>query len=269
MMKKYKREKRGAKDSTERIGFYVALTVCMAAVGLAIWSAYTSFGSGDEGGGYFASLATGPAPVAQQMTGVTERETVFPTVGPTAAARTEAEQAPTEAETRTKSFTIYETATLPRTEDANRKAELSSLQAVLRVADSLTYPVKSRSVIKQYSEEPVYNQTMGDYRSHPGCDFAAEAGESVYAMCAGTVKEISVSELYGLIIEIESEGFSVYYCGLDSQPNVDKGDEVQSGDTLGAVAQIPCESADDPHIHVEIRVGSKLIDPLSVINNNS
>ena len=267
-MKKYKHAKKEAKESSERLGFYIALSICMVAVGLAIWSAYASFGSSEEEkDGYFASLSSSTIPAAQQMTGVTEHET-SPAKEPTAAPSSAPAVAPTEAESKAKSFVIYES-TLPKEEDVSREEELSSLQAVLKVADSLVYPVKSRSVLKQYSEEPVYSKTMGDYRSHPGCDFAAESGENVYAMCSGTVKDISVSELYGLILEVESDGFSVYYCGLDAQPQVDKGDTVQSGDTLGTVAVVPCESADDGHIHIEIRVGNKLIDPLSVINNES
>ena len=263
-MKKYKHVR---KESSERLGFYVALSVCMVAVGLAIWSAYTSFNDYAEEGdsGYFSSLSSATVSVAQEMTGVKESDRAAETnASPTASA-----EAPTQAPTRSKSFIIYESATLPDTEEAMNDSELSSLQAVLRVADSLVYPTKDRTVTKGYSEEAVYSETMRDYRAHTGCDFKAEQGESVYAMCRGTVKDISVSELYGVIVEVESQGFSVYYCGLDPELNVEKGDELNSGDTVGTVGGVPCENADEPHIHVEIRVGNKLIDPLSVINNNS
>ena len=267
MMKQYKHN-RQEKEAGEKIGFYIALTICMVAVGLAIWSAYASTTeTDDEGGaGYVASLSTATQPVGQTMTGVTEApatepqraaDTARPTVAPT--------QPATEAAVRTPS----EKATVPETQDAELQDELTSLQAVLRVTDSLIFPTKSRSVIKQYSEEPVYSKTMGDHRAHTGCDFAAEEGESVLAMCGGKVKNISVSELYGVIVEVESEGFSVYYCGLDSDLIVSKGTPVGTGDTIGAVAKVPCESEDESHLHVEIRVGNKLIDPLSVINSNN
>lgn len=269
-MKKYRHTKKD-KESTEKVSFYVALTICVMAVGLAIWSAYSSFGdSVDESdGGYFSSLSSTVAAAAQPMTGVTEGEPGKPTAAATVAPTEAATVAPTEPATSADSHMLYQTATLPHLEDAAMDSELSALQAVLKVADSLIYPVKSRSVLKQYSEDAVYSKTMRDYRAHTGCDFVADDGENVYAMCPGTVKNISVSELYGVILEVGGEGFSVYYCGMSSELNVDKGDEVTTGDTLGTVAQIPCESEDDPHIHVEIRVGNKLIDPLNVINNNS
>ncbi len=264
-MKRYIQKEK--KNAAERVGFYIALSVCLVAVGLAVWSAYSTFGKEDpnDSDHYFASLKSAATqPVAQDMTGVTEAATEAPTV-PATQAPTAAPTKPTE---RTKGFTIYDTATLPAMGDADPEEELDAMQAVLKVFDSLVYPVKSGSVIKQYSEDAVYNQTMKDYRAHTGCDFAAQEGENVYAMCDGRVKDISVSELYGVIIEVESPGFSVYYCGLSGDLAVDKGDNISTGDTVGTVAQIPSESADESHIHVEIRVGKKLIDPLSVINKD-
>ena len=127
---------------------------------------------------------------------------------------------------------------------------------------------QSGDVIKQYSEDAVFSKTLKDYRAHTGCDFGAKEGENVYAMCDGKVKNISVSELYGVIIEVESPGFSVYYCGMSNDMEVEKGDNLTAGDTIGTVGKIPSESADDSHIHVEIRVGKTLIDPLSVINKD-
>ena len=212
-MKKYKHA--NAKKPTERVGFYIALSICMMAVGFAVWSAYST-------------MSGAPDP----------------------------------------SDNTYISETKPGTKDAEEDVVKDPLQAVLRVTDNLVYPVKSHQVVKPYSEDGVYNSTLRDYRAHTGCDFAAQTGENVYAMCGGTVKEISVSELYGVIIEVDCGDFSVYYCGLDSDFAVEKGDEVSTGDTIGTVGQIPCESSDQPHVHIEIRVGDRLIDPLSVIEND-
>ena len=258
-MKKYKHA--NAKKPTERVGFYIALSICMMAVGFAVWSAYSTMsGAPDPSDNtYFSSLSTEEAAVAQEMTGVTEPETETVTQAAT--------EAPTQEETVVESRLLI-SETKPGTKDAEEDVVKDPLQAVLRVTDNLVYPVKSHQVVKPYSEDGVYNSTLRDYRAHTGCDFAAQTGENVYAMCGGTVKEISVSELYGVIIEVDCGDFSVYYCGLDSDFAVEKGDEVSTGDTIGTVGQIPCESSDQPHVHIEIRVGDRLIDPLSVIEND-
>lgn len=264
-MKRYVHKEQ--KDATERVGFYIALSICMVAVGLAIWSAYSTFGKNtDDGGHTFASLkSTSTQAVAQDMTGVTEADTQPATESATEPVTENNSVPPTE---RTKGFVVYDTETLPAIEIADTTEKLDAMEAVLKVADDLIYPVKSGSVIKQYSEDAVFSKTMKDYRAHTGCDFGAKEGENVYAMCDGKVKNISVSELYGVIIEVESPGFSIYYCGVSNDMKVEKDDDVSAGDTIGTVGQIPSESADESHVHVEIRVGNTLIDPLSVINKN-
>ncbi len=267
-MKRYVHKEQ--KDATERVGFYIALSICMVAVGLAIWSAYSTFGKNtDDGDHTFASLKSASTQaVAQDMTGVTEAQTLPATVSatePATESHTGNTVSPTE---RTRGFVVYDTETLPAMEISDATEKLDAMEAVLKVADNLIYPVKSGNVIKQYSEDAVFSKTMKDYRAHTGCDFGAKEGENVYAMCDGKVKNISVSELYGVIIEVESPGFCIYYCGMSNELSVEKDDDVSAGDTIGTVGQIPSENADESHIHVEIRVGNTLIDPLSVINKN-
>ncbi len=254
-MKKYKHNR--AKKRTERVGFYIALSICLVAVGLAVWSTYTSVSdylqqSEDE---YYSSLVETTAQVAQDVTGVTEE--------PTEVVATADEHSITE--TRDKSITIYESSTLPRTEDVDAESDLDSLSAVLKVTESLIYPVDSESVLKEYSETAVYNSTMKDYRAHTGTDFVAKEGENVYSMCDGVVSSISFDERYGVIMEVSSTDYSVLYCGIASETNVRMKDQVKQGDVLGTVSQIPCESDDPVHLHVEVKVGDKLIDPLTVI----
>ncbi|MBQ3265047.1 MAG: M23 family metallopeptidase [Ruminococcus sp.] len=258
-MKQYKHAK--DKRPTERAGFYIALSVCLMAVGFAVWSAYSTLSETTEldDNTYFSSLSTENAAVAQEMTGVTEAETQAQTV-----AAAQADAPATEPQRR---LIISETEP-QEAEDAVNDDVTDPLQAVLKISDSLVYPVKSQQVIKPYSEDGVYNSTLHDYRAHTGCDFAAEAGESVYAMCGGVVKDISVSELYGVIIEVDSGDFTVYYCGLDTEFSVEKEQELDTGDTVGTVGHIPSESEDEPHVHIEIRVGNQLVDPLSVIDSD-
>lgn len=252
-MKKYKHNR--SKKPTERAGFYIALSICLVAVGLAVYSTYTSvseyLSQDDE---YYSSLVETTAAVAQDVTGVTE-------------AHTELATEPQTEETQTKSFTIYESSTLPDTEDvdADAQSELDSLSPVFKVSESLIYPVDSESVLREYSESAVYNSTMQDYRAHSGTDFVANKGEKVYSMCDGVVSSISFDEHYGVIIEVSSSDYSVFYCGVDSDTNVRMKDQVKQGDVLGTVSEIPCESNDAEHLHVEIKVGDTLIDPLTVI----
>ena len=259
-MKRYQHAK--DKKPTERVSFYIALSVCLMAVGFAAWSAYSTFTETPQPTDvtYFSSLSTENAAVAQEMTGVTEPETQ----APTEAATQQPEQQATEAERNI----IISEKDPDATQDVMSDDASTPLKAVLKIDESLIYPVKSQQVTKPYSEDGVYSDTLHDYRAHTGCDFVAEEGENIYAMCGGIVKDISVSELYGVILEVDCGDFTVYYCGLDTDFLVEKDQEVSTGDTIGTVGHIPCESEDGAHVHIEIRVGDRLIDPLSVIGSD-
>ncbi|MBQ3330474.1 MAG: M23 family metallopeptidase [Ruminococcus sp.] len=256
-MKKYKHA--NDKKPTERVSFYIALSICLMAVGFAAWSAYSAFNGAPEPSDntYFSSLSTEKAAVAQEMTGITEPETQPPTQAAT--------QPPTQAVSKEEPQIIISETKPDKKQDVMHDDASTPLKAVLKINESLVYPVKSQQVTNPYSEDGVYNKTLHDYRAHTGCDFAAEEGENIYAMCGGTVKDISVSELYGVILEVDCGDFTVYYCGLDTDFLVEKEQEVSTGDTIGTVGHIPCESEDDAHVHIEIRVGDQLVDPLSVI----
>lgn len=254
-MKKYKHK--SDKKPTDRVGFYIALSICLVAVALAVWSTYTSvneyLSSDDE---YSASLVETTTPVAVDVTGVTQTQTQPPT------------QPQTTSETRDSEISLYEESTLPDYDQANASLEDDSISAVFKVAESLTYPVKSKSVLKEYSEDAVYNATMQDFRAHTGTDFIANEGEQVFAMCDGVVESIAFDEHFGVIIEVSNGDYTVYYCGVASETKVKMNDRVKQGDVIGTVAQIPCELDDHPHLHVEIKVGKEYIDPLTVIKNN-
>ena len=260
-MKNYRHAK--VKRPTERVSFYIALSICMMAVGFAVWTAYSTLSDTTDPSDntYFSSLSTENAAVGQEMTGVTVEATEAVTEPPT--------EEPTEEMTEPARKLVISETKPTEARSANQNMGSDQLQAVLNVENSLIYPVKSGQVTKPYSEDAVYSKTLRDYRAHVGCDFAADEGENVYAMCDGTVSDISVSELYGVIIEADCGDCYVYYCGLDSQLTVEKGQQLSTGDTIGTVARIPCENEDEPHVHIEIRSGNRTIDPLSVIESDS
>ena len=70
-MKKYSKHKTSHRPS-DRIGFYIALSICLVAVGLAVWSTYTSVGDylKEKNNEFSASLTDEQAPVAKDVEGV-------------------------------------------------------------------------------------------------------------------------------------------------------------------------------------------------------
>lgn len=120
-------------------------------------------------------------------------------------------------------------------------------------------------VQKVYSDgKPAYSVTMGDWRTHDGVDFAGELGQKVKALADGKVTAVSESPLWGTIITVD-HGMDVISRYYGVKPAVKVGDSVKVGETLGTLTAIPCESADAPHLHFEMSIDGKTVDPVAAI----
>jgi len=113
----------------------------------------------------------------------------------------------------------------------------------------------------------VKSATMGDWRVHNGVDFGGEPEQEVLAIQSGKVKSVKPDPLWGTVVTIDhGSGVVARYCGLSQEGVVEEGRAVEQGEPIGVIAQVPCESAEDPHLHLEITVNGKVADPLAVMN---
>ncbi len=100
-------------------------------------------------------------------------------------------------------------------------------------------------------------------RMHNGTDFAAPIGTPVYAPADGVVVSASWSSGYGRLIKIRHEfGIETRYAHL-SRMNVQKGQRVSRGDRIGDIGNSGRSTG--PHLHYEVRVGGKPINPMIYI----
>ena len=123
------------------------------------------------------------------------------------------------------------------------------------------------NISKGYSESALqYSATYGDMRMHTGVDILCDINTNIKSAGAGTVKSVIDDANYGKVIVIEhGGGITVKYCGLGSIA-VKEGDKVATGDIIGTSGEIPCECADNPHIHIEVTVDGESVSPLSALS---
>ena len=242
---------RNQKSRREKVGFITAFSVCIVAIGLALWSTYLSISDIDEvkEKTYISTYPKETQAVVNEVTGVTE---TLPLIIETKA----------ETEEVTETYTETQTNPEPYTGDSE------ALQTILQVSPSLEYPTRDGKILKQYSEEAVFSNTMGDYRVHNGVDFEAEPGESVSAMSDGVVERIYYDDMLGNVIVVRNGTFCVKYCGVEDEMCCEEGSEITRGDVIAKVGSIPSEAKDETHLHIEVQVGDKNIDPLTVISSN-
>lgn len=127
------------------------------------------------------------------------------------------------------------------------------------------------SISKEYEIDiPVYSLTMNDYRAHAGVDISAEIGSDVVAASSGIVAKIWNDPMMGSSIKID-HGDNIYttYQNLapDSTGALTVGDRVEMGQTIGAIGESALiEIAEAPHVHVEMTVDGKYVDPIEYMS---
>ena len=123
-------------------------------------------------------------------------------------------------------------------------------------------------IIKDYSNgEMVLSKTMGDWRVHNGVDFGGAAGNAVDAVADGIIIKVYDDSFWGTVAEVDhGNGMTVRYCGLKSGSTLPENSRVTKGEKIGSLGKIPVESADGDHLHIEVMIDGKTVDPLEALN---
>ena len=239
-MKRTMRERAG--DFMAGKGFYIVLLLCVAALGA---SGYYLFDSMTNEPGQAVS---GTATVVVTPT---PRPTPVPT--PTVAIEPPATASPRPVQTAP-----------PVPEVTPAPAETAPVTATASV---FTWPVKG-TVLREYNvEKLVYDETMGDWRTHIGLDIAAPVGTQVMAPAGGTVSDIYTDDMLGTVVEILHADNVISTCAnLGAVPTVEIGDTVRTGDIIGAVGNSAiAESREEAHLHLSMTKGGIAVDPLEYL----
>lgn len=157
-----------------------------------------------------------------------------------------------------------DTGTVPETKPASAKADED-----VEVSKGMRYfviPVAG-TVSKDFEIDiPVYSLTMNDYRAHTGVDIAAPVGCEVISASSGTVCKVWSDPLMGKCVTLDhGDGIYTTYMNMAEElsPDISVGARVSMGQTLGAVGETSLiEIAEEPHLHLEMKVNGAYVDPL-------
>lgn len=102
-------------------------------------------------------------------------------------------------------------------------------------------------------------------RHHSGTDISAPTGTSIYATARGVVVASEYDGAYGHIVKVDhGNGLQTWYAHM-SKRLANVGEEVERGDRIGRVGSTGRSTG--PHIHYEVRVGKKPVDPRKYLPN--
>ena len=226
------------KSFWERQGFYVAIALCLLAVGASSFIALERLRGDDlTGEGSSIPLST-PAPVDQKVSDVPYSEPEVSSA-PSSAAESK--------------------------EPVSSQPVSKQPEPVSEAAPFFVLPVGG-TILKNFDADNLqYSDTFRDWRLHTGLDIAADMGTPVLAAAQGKVQKIHQDALWGTVVVIDhGDGILASYCGLNATPTVKEGDTVEAGRQIGAVDTIPCESVEAAHLHFSVERNGTPISPLEL-----
>ncbi|MFA4829111.1 MAG: peptidoglycan DD-metalloendopeptidase family protein [Thermodesulfovibrionales bacterium] len=127
----------------------------------------------------------------------------------------------------------------------------------------LKAPLSFRRISSAFSNRR-FHPILKIYRPHHGLDYAAPVGTPVSAVGDGKIIFSGYKRGYGkLIIIRHHNGWKTYYGHLSKiEKNIRKGRKVEQNQVIGYVGATGM--AKGPHLHYEIRISNKPVNPLVV-----
>lgn len=261
--------KRFSENKARRNGFYLALAVCLVAVGIAAWSTFDAvqgyISATEELESSSASSRSddpqaqkSPAPSPQPSAGAAK-----PSAAPTATPKPKPTYVPKPSDPPA--------AESPEPADTEpEEPQVPANAPMYEISGEMICPVSGETIQKAYSAgAPVYSETMKDWRVHAGADFGAQSGEQVLACGNGIVKETYTDSMLGNVIVVEHGDYMFYYCGVGEEFLVQPEDVVSMGQAIGTITAVPEEAAQQPHLHLEVRRDGACMDPRSVLEGKN
>ena len=159
-------------------------------------------------------------------------------------------------------------ATQPQTEVSQPQTGTESAQPTVKRALQTQMPVSGQEIWGYSMEALSYNQTTRDWRVHNGIDIAAEEGTPVCAAADGTVYTTYEDETMGHTVVIRHEGgYTTQYASLQEDLAVSSGDMVAMGQTIGyAGSTALVETTLGSHVHFSVTCQEKAMDPAEFLS---
>ncbi|HEX3017976.1 MAG TPA: M23 family metallopeptidase [Caproicibacter sp.] len=224
------------KNGKSNKGFYIALGICLIAVGVAAWTTYDS-------------VVNYAAPQDNSLSSAAKTNNTVSGVFVTESAPASSAQ-----------VSSAKPASSKPVSSAPSKAPAKQTAAN---AMTFAYPVEG-NVLQKFSKTPVFSKTLGDYRAHTGVDLSAKQDEAVKSAAEGTVTKVYKDDQFGNTVIISHGSVEAWYCGLNKM-SVKEKETVTQGQEIGTVGVDPIENDKGPHLHLIMKKDGQFIDPLTIL----
>ena len=159
-------------------------------------------------------------------------------------------------------------ATEPAVTDGASQPTQPSTQPAEKKPLKTAAPVDGQTLAEYAMDCLSYNETTRDWRVHNGVDIAAEEGTQVLAAADGEVSRVWEDDTLGYTVEIRHEGgYTTRYSSLAENVSVQEGDTVKLGQAIGCVGDTALvESVLGYHVHFSVTCQDAPMDPNDFLN---
>ena len=144
-------------------------------------------------------------------------------------------------------------------EEDTEKTQMEKDADFLKSKYSFIKPISGK-VTSRFGEREVLISGMTS--NHKGIDISANKGTPIKASTDGQVEEASSNSQYGKFIKIKKDDMLIVYAHC-KELKVSKGDKINQGDVIATVGATGV--ATGPHLHFEIRLNNRYINPELII----
>ena len=222
-------------------GFYIVLFLCVAVIGVSAYFLFTGNKTDVED-------CSGQNSGMEQVIGPLNED-------PEMAVPPELAEEPASVEVTDDS--------LSNATDTEETGSWTEQQAETAVTAQYIWPLDGEIELQYSVTALVYNKKLGDWRTHDGIDIAAPLGTQVIAASAGQVESVKMDDMGGMTVVIEhAGGLRSIYSNLAAVPTVYEGDNVNTGEVIGAVGvTAPGETKENPHLCFKMTLDGQSVNP--------
>ncbi len=152
-------------------------------------------------------------------------------------------------------------------ENEDEQMVWSEQDAQAAAAAQIVWPLDGNVDLPYSMTSLVYHEKLGDWRVHDGIDIAVALGTQVVAISAGVVESVEMDDMGGMTVVIEhAGGLRSVYANLAAVPTVAAGDNVMTGEVIGAVGTTaPGETAENPHLCLKLTLDGQAVNPMDYL----
>lgn len=222
-------------------GFYIVLSLCVAVIGISAYFLFTGNKTDVE------DLSQANSGIEQAIEPLNEDPEMA--VPPELIEEPESEEAADES--------------LSNATDTEETGSWTEQQAETAVTAQYIWPLEGEIELPYSVTALIYNKKLGDWRTHDGVDIAAPLGTQVLAACTGQVESVKMDDLGGMTVVIQhAGGLRSVYSNLAAMPTVYEGDNIMTGEVIGAVGITAAgETKDNPHLCFKMTLDGQSVNP--------